>query len=156
MAHAPWVRLRSPDLLPQVPFSSLWWQREVQLCSTLVNMGIRWQNRFCLAHKNNNVTTTINQIWSGCLVFPPPFFFSYAGFRGFLNHSFLSPSHWRGSVRNMNITTLPPAELQMTAGGPEHLASGAQRFQHDPLRHSFLLTLLSTFSAPRLILETHP
>lgn len=63
MARAPWVRLCSPDLFPQVPFSSRWRRREVQLCSTPVNVGIRWQSRFCLARKHNNITT-INQIWS--------------------------------------------------------------------------------------------
>lgn len=69
---------------------------------------------------------------------------------------FSEPFSLGTSVRNMNTTPLLPAELQEELEGLGTLQKGAQLFPHDPLRDSFLLALLPSFSAPRLILETHP
>lgn len=97
-----------------------------------VNAGIRWQSRFCLARKRNNITTTINQIRSvSCsLLLSSSVTLCSEGF-----------SFTLFSVRNTNVTTLPPTELQEGAGGTEHLASGAQCFQHDLLKHKLSASL---------------
>lgn len=141
----------SPCLLPQVLFSSHRWEREVEFCSSLVRRRIRGQSRFCLAHRPNITALKPDLIW---FVFPP--MCSYVEFRGFLIHSLF----WALLIVEFSKKHdhQPPAPCRAAgrAGKAGHIAGGCSAFPPWPPQRQLSAQNLPSFSAPRLILETHP
>lgn len=107
-----------------------------------VNAGIRWQSRFCLARKRNNITTTINQIRSvSCsLLLSSSVTLCSEGF----------------SFTLFSVRMSPPCLLLSCRRELEGLSTSHRALSVSSMTSSntsFLLPLLSEFS--RLILEKH-